>query len=70
VRNLTIGRRLGEERKGSCGRDRERSVFCVKGRGELGGLNGRMKSILWIGSRGRIFEIDCSTWVGREIDGA
>ncbi len=61
MRNLAIGRRLGEERKGSCGRDRERSVFCVKSRGDLGGLKGRRNSILRIESRGRIVKIEYST---------
>jgi hypothetical protein len=49
-----VGRRLGEERKGSCGRDRGVRVFWVKGRRELGGRKGRRKSILLIGSRGLI----------------
>lgn len=54
VRNRAIGRRLGGERKGSWGRDRAVRVFCVKGRGELGGRNGLRKSILRTGSRGRM----------------
>jgi hypothetical protein len=55
-----MGRRLGGERKGSCGRDRGVRVFWVKSRRELGGRNGLRKSILRIGSRGRI--VDCC-WV-------
>lgn len=47
-----MGRLLGGERKGSCGR--EVSVFWVKRRGVFGGRKGRRKSILRIGSRGRI----------------
>lgn len=54
VRNRAIGRRLGGERKGSCGRNRGVRVFWVKSRGELGGRYGLRKSILRIGSRGRI----------------
>jgi len=47
-----MSRLRGEERKGSCGR--EVRVFCVKRRGALGGRKGLRKSILRIGSRGRI----------------
>jgi hypothetical protein len=52
-----MGRLFGEDRKGSCGR--EVRVFCVKRRGAFGGRKGRKKSILRIGSRGRILG-----WVG------
>ncbi len=54
VRNRAMGRLVGEERNGSCGL--EVRVFCVKGRGTLGGRKGRRKSILRIGSRGRMLE--------------
>lgn len=49
-----MGRRFGEERKGTWGRDRVARVLCVKGRRELGGRKGRTRSNLCIGSRGRI----------------
>jgi hypothetical protein len=49
-----MGRLLGVERNGSCGR--EVRVFCVNRRGAFGGRKGRRKSILRIGSRGRIFK--------------
>jgi hypothetical protein len=53
-----MGRRLGEERNGSCGRDLGNSVFCVKSRGELGGRSGRMNNILRTGILGRILGND------------
>lgn len=49
-----MGRRFGEERKGTCGRDRVERVFWVKSRREFGGRKGRMRSNLARGSRGRM----------------
>ena len=60
MRNLAIGRRLGEERKASWGRDlgvRVR-VFCVNSREELGSRNGRRKSNLRNGIRNFIIAVD------------
>lgn len=54
-----MGRRVEEERNGSCGRDRGNKVFWVKSRGELGGRRGRMNSILRTGILGRIVDNDC-----------
>jgi hypothetical protein len=54
-----MGRRLGEERNGSCGRDLGSNVFWVKSRGALGGRSGRINSILRTGILGRILNKDC-----------
>lgn len=59
---------MGEERKGSCGRDRERVLF-AKNRGELGGRNGRRNSIRRDGIRGRIADKQLRTAHQRKRSG-
>jgi hypothetical protein len=62
VRNrAAVGLRVGEERKGTCGRDRVARVFWVNGRREFGGRRGHLRSNPRIGSRGRIV-VDILRW--------